>query len=346
MNITAQGDPLGTHRALEPPGALPQPAWRLDNDTNKLYASEILVSVEVLNIDAASFRQMEDESGDEGLPGVVRRVLATVENRGKQHNPVTGSGGMLLGRVARVGEAASHRGVAVGDRVATLASLSLTPLNLRAVKGVRAASAQLDVEGEAIIFASAPFARLPSDLPDLLSLALLDVAGAAPQVARRVQAGDRVLVLGAGGKSGLLCCAEARRRGASVVGVESYAPYAADLRALGLCDEVIVADARDPLAVRAALGREVDVAFSCVNVEGAEMAAIIATRQRGAVYFFAMSTSFPRAALGAEGIGKDIDLFIGNGFAEGHADHTLDLVRSSPPLAALMRARYGVALDT
>lgn len=341
MATPLTGDPLGTHRSLEPASALPQPAWRLDNDMSKLYASEILVAVETLNIDAASFRQMEEEAGAEGTDGVSRRVLATVHQRGKQHNPVTGSGGMLLGRVEQVGELVRDRGVKVGDRVATLASLSLTPLWLDAIRAVRPASAQLDVEGRAVIFASAPFARLPSDLPERLALALLDVAGAAPQVARRVKSGDRVLVLGAGGKSGLLCCAEARRRGATVIGIEAHAPYADELRALGLCAQVHTADARDPLAVRAALDAEVDVAFSCVNVDGAEMAAIIATRQRGAVYFFAMSTSFSRAALGAEGIGKDVDLYIGNGFAEGHAEHTLDLVRSSPELQALLARRYG-----
>jgi L-erythro-3,5-diaminohexanoate dehydrogenase len=344
MTHEEPGDPLGTHRSLEPKGALPQPAWRLANDMRLRYATEILVDVEVLNIDAASFRQMEEAcGGEEG--GVGRRIEETVRTRGKQHNPVTGSGGMLLGRVAWVGSGAAHRGVSPGDPVATLASLSLTPLRLDRIKEIRPASAQVDVDGQAVIFASAPFARMPSDLPARLALALFDVAGAAPQVARRVQPGDRVLVLGAGGKSGLLCCAEARRRGASVVlGVEAHGPYAEELRSLGLCDAVIEADARDPLAVRDALasrGGEVDVAFSCVNVDGAEMAAIVATRQRGSVYFFAMSTSFPRAALGAEGIGKDVDLFIGNGFAQGHAEHTLTLVREAPALRSLLERRYG-----
>jgi L-erythro-3,5-diaminohexanoate dehydrogenase len=345
--VVGAGDLLGTHRALEPRGALPQPAWRLDSDTSRLFASETLVAVDTLNIDAASFRQMEEAAGAEGLDGVKRIVLATIADRGKQHNPVTGSGGMLLGRVLQVGAASGHV-IAPGDRVATLASLSLTPLRIERILDVRPASAQLDVVGEAVIFGSAPFARLPSDLPERLSLALLDVAGAAPQVARRVAPGGAVLVLGAGGKSGLLCCAEARRQagpGGLVIGVESHAPFAADLRALGLCDHVIEADARDPLAVRAAVlaaaGREVDVSFSCVNVEGAEMAAILATRQRGAVYFFAMSTSFTRCALGAEGVGKDVELFIGNGYAEGHAEHTLALVRRAPELRALMQARYG-----
>ncbi|MCS6900863.1 MAG: L-erythro-3,5-diaminohexanoate dehydrogenase [Myxococcales bacterium] len=342
MSDERLGDPFGTHRSLEPVGALPQPAWRLDNDMQVRYATEILVDVETLNLDAASFRQMEESCGE---GGVGERILQTVRERGKQHNPVTGSGGMLLGRVAWVGSRAVHRGVVPGDRVATLASLSLTPLRLEAIREIRPASAQVDVVGQAVIFASAPFARMPEDLPERLALALFDVAGAAPQVARRVHPGDRVLVLGAGGKSGLLCCAEARRRGAAVVlGVELHEPFAEELRSLGLCEDVIQADARNPLAIRDALasrGGEVDVTFSCVNVEGAEMAAILATRSRGCVYFFAMSTSFSRAALGAEGVGKDIDLLIGNGFAEGHAEHTLELVRNSPALRTLLERRYG-----
>ncbi len=342
------GDPLGTHRAIDPPGSLPQPAERLDADMEKAFETEILVDVETLNVDAASFRQMEDATpGERG--GVERLVLETVARRGKQHNPVTGSGGMLLGRVRRVGELVRERGFMVGDRIATLASLSLTPLTLERIDAVRPASAQLDVVGRAVVFASAPLAKMPTDLPDRLALALFDVAGAAPQVARLARAGDRVVVLGAGGKSGLLCAAEARRRVGSagvVVGVESYAAYASELEALGICDRVVRADARDALATRAAVLDAVgpagaDLTLSCVNVAGVELAAILVTKDRGKVYFFAMSTSFTRAALGAEGCGRDVDLFIGNGYAHGHAAHTLDLVRGAPQLRSLLETRYG-----
>lgn len=339
-------DPLGTHRVLRPAGVLPQLAEALDADPGRSFPSELLLDVETLNIDAASFRQMEETAGP---GGVAAQVLETVRRRGKQHNPVTGSGGMLLGRIRAVGEAARARGFGVGERVATLASLTLTPLRLDAVHAVRPASAQLDVTGTAIVFGSAPLARMPSDLPDRLSLALFDVAGAAPQVARLARPGDRVVVLGAGGKSGLLCVAEARRAvGPSglVLGIEASPAFAADLRALGLCDEVLELDARSPVAARdAALprlgGEGADLALSCVNVAGAEMSAILLTRPRGKAYFFAMTTSFSAAALGAEGIGRDVDLFIGNGYAEGHAEHTLDLVRASPALRALLESRYG-----
>ena len=342
------GDAFGTHRALDPKGALPQPARRLDNDFSKIYAGELLLEVETLNVDAASFRQMEEAaaSGEGAEAAVSRKVLDTVQDRGKQHNPVTGSGGMLLGRVkALAPDRADAAALRVGDRVATLVSLSLTPLRIDRIRAVRAASAQLDVDGEAVLFASGAYAKMPDDMPERLALAVLDVAGAAPQVARLARPRSTVCILGAGGKSGVLCAAEAKRQGARVIGIESYAPYAEELRALGLCEAVLTLDARDPVAVRRAVleangGGEVDLALSCVNVPDAEMSAILVTRDRGTTYFFAMSTSFTKAALGAEGASKDVDLVIGNGFAQGHAEHTLAMMRELPAVRALFEKRY------
>jgi L-erythro-3,5-diaminohexanoate dehydrogenase len=347
--IAPGGDPFGTHRALEPHGSLPQPAKRVDNDFSRLFEGELLLQVETLNVDAASFRQMEEATAaSTPEEGVTRTVEETVRERGKQHNPVTGSGGMLLGRVLQVAPG-RHDQVAPGDRVASLVSLSLTPLRIDRVRAVRRASAQMDVDGEAVLFASGAYAKMPSDLPERLALAVLDVAGAAPQVARLVKPGASVLVLGAGGKSGILCAAEARRVGgksARIIGIESHEPYAEELRALEICDQVVSADARDPVAVRKAVlaanhGREVDVSFSCVNVADAEMGAILSTRERGVAYFFAMSTSFTKAALGAEGVGKDVDLMIGNGYALRHAEHTLAMMREMPAVRGLFEGRYG-----
>jgi L-erythro-3,5-diaminohexanoate dehydrogenase len=356
-------DPFGSHRSLEPAGSLPQAAERLDNDFSRLFTGELLVAVETLNIDAASFRQMDeaplgaDGRGSAPIDPVVVRVTETIRTRGKQHNRVTGSGGMLLGRVLELAPGRTGDTAREGDRIATLVSLSLTPLRVDRVTAVRRTSAQLDVEGEAVLFASGAYAKLPLDLPERLALAVLDVAGAAPQVGRLVRravgaaegtGGVSILVLGAGGKSGVLSVAEARRTGGAgvrILGVESHPAYAEELRELGLCDEVVEADARDPVAVRQAVlaaneGREVDLSLSCVNVAAAEMSAILPVREGGTAYFFAMGTSFTRAALGAEGVSKDIDLMMGNGFARGHAEHSLEMMRTMPRVRALFERRY------
>lgn len=340
---------FGTHRVLEPRGALPQAAWRLDNDTSRTFDDEVILEVETLNVDSASFRQMEEAHAADESPAqaVERQIVETVRARGKQHNPVTGSGGMLVGRVAAVGPA-SPSGLRVGETVATLCSLTLTPLELRRIREVRVAQHQVDVEARAVLFASSPFARLPEgphDLDRRVALAALDVAGAAPQTTRLVRPGMRVLVLGCGGKSGLLVAAAARRAGAAkVVGVEAVEAAAGTARSLGCFDEVLHLDATAALEVAsrssAAAGGEADLTVSCVNVEGAEMSAILATRDGGTIYFFSMSTSFTRAALGAEGISRDIAMLIGNGYCHGHAEATLRLLDEEPRLRAIFEQRY------
>ena len=122
-------DPTGLHRVLDDAVVLPQAAQRLDT-RRELWPDEVRVRVETLNLDAASFRQLEGKHAVDGTPdgdAVRREVLQIVSERGKMQNPVTGSGGMLVGTVEEVGPE-SPLGLEVGDHVATLVSLSLTPL--------------------------------------------------------------------------------------------------------------------------------------------------------------------------------------------------------------------------
>jgi len=331
------------HRVIEPKGTLPQAARRLDNDFSVVYEDELLLDVERLNIDSASFVQMEGQ-GD-----VATQIQQIVQARGKQHNPVTGSGGMLLGRVARVGSALGGTTLgtlAPGDRVATLVSLTLTPLRIDRIDSVDRSRHQVVVAGQALLFASGIAARMPSDFPESVALAAFDVAGAAPQVTRMTTPGARVMILGCGGKSGLLTSAAARRAGATrIIGVERDEQAAASARRLGAVDEIVLGDANDAVGVAAramkAGGGEFDLAVSCVNVPDAEMAAILATRDGGVIYYFSMSTSFTKAALGAEGVSRDVTMLIGNGYCPGHADATLELLRADATLREIFVERYG-----
>jgi L-erythro-3,5-diaminohexanoate dehydrogenase len=152
-----------------------------------------------------------------------------------------------------------------------------------------------------------------------------------------------VLVLGAAGKSGSLSVAAARRAGARTIGVVPTDAERDRLVDSGLCDDVAVVDARDPVAVAEAvtgrLGGGADVTVVCVDVPGCEHGAILATRDGGTVIFFSMATSFPAAALGAEGLAADVTMLIGNGYAPGHAAFALDLLRAEPGVRALFERR-------
>jgi len=253
---------------------------------------------------------------------------------------------MLVGRVRAVGPAHPASGaLRPGERLATLVSLSLTPLRLDRIRGVRPEEERIDCDGEAILFSTGLWARLPADLPEAVALATLDVCGAPALAARHLAPGQRVLVLGAG-KSGALVAAQARAsigpRGVlaladrAAAALEALAGLGADLR--------LELDATDPLAGLAAAeraGGPFDLVVNCTSLPGTEMASVLAVRERGAVIFFSMATSFTAAALGAEGVGMDATLLIGNGYVPGHADLALGLVRGNAALRGYFEARFG-----
>lgn len=341
------GSPVGSHRVVSPAGALPQAADKLDNNT-VIAENEVRVRVERLNLDAASYRQLHTAHSGDGA-AIRAEVLDLIEHRGKMHNPRTGSGGMLIGTVDAVGER-SPLGLEVGQKIATLVSLTLTPLRIDdGLAGWDGLSEQVPASGHAVLFARSIAAVLPENLPEPLALAVFDVCGAPALVrrvvARRAHARSTVAVLGAAGKSGALSLAAARdARAATLLGVVRDDTEAAALKATGLADRVVVADATDPLALTGAVtdalgGRGADVTVVCVDVPGCEHGAILSTAAGGTVVFFSMATSFPAAALGAEGLAADVEMLIGNGYVPGHAEYALRLLTANPALRDLFEAR-------
>jgi L-erythro-3,5-diaminohexanoate dehydrogenase len=342
---------LGTHRVLSPEGAMPQSAWKLDN-TPVALENEILCDVETLQIDSASFKQISDACGGDG-DAISAHIAGIIRERGKQHNAVTGSGGMFIGHVLKVGEALRSKiDVKAGDRIASLVSLTLTPLLVEAVTRIDVATGRVWIRGKAILFESGLWTKLPNDIDENVALAVLDVAGAPAQVKRLCAQGQTVVIVGADGNSGVLSCAQARGAAGStgrVIGIvlDDHTPPANLLLSAGLVDELIVADARNAIDLSekvAAVAPELaDLTINCVNVPGTELGSILSTKQDGTVYFFSMSTSFTAAALGAEGIGKDVTMIVGNGYTKGHADTALQTLRDHPELHAYFNAKYASA---
>jgi L-erythro-3,5-diaminohexanoate dehydrogenase len=336
-------DPTGLHRVLDDATVLPQAAQRLDT-RRELWPDEVRIRVERLNLDAASFRQFERKHDGDG-DAVRAEVLNIVATRGKMQNPETGSGGMLVGTVEEVGPE-SPLGLAVGDRVATLVSLTLTPLVIEdGLARWDGSSEQVPADGYAVLFGRSIAAVIPDDLPTELSLAVMDVCGAPALTHRLVAQYEQpvVAVIGGAGKSGSLSLAAARNAGAQrTVGVVPTEAEAKLLTDAALADEVVIADARDPIALRDAVqatGSLADVTVVCVDVPGCEGGAILATAPRGTVIFFSMATSFSAAALGAEGLAADVQMLVGNGYVPGHAAYALELLRADAGVRGLFERR-------
>ena len=270
-----------------------------------------------------------------------------VEKTGKHKNPWTGSGGMLIGKVAQVGP--NYEGdLKKGDKIATLVSLSLTPLRIDEITEIRPDIDQVDIKGKAILFQSGIYAKLPKDIPQTLALSVLDVAGAPAQTAKICKPGDTVVVLGGGGKSGILCCWQAKKQvgiNGTVICVDGFKKSINRAMSVSVADEYAVVNATDTMAMYEEIyemtdGKMADVVINVVNIPNTEMASIMACKDNGLVYFFSMATSFTKAALGAEGVGKDVQMLIGNGYTKGHANVALQILREDERIRNLFAQLY------
>lgn len=338
----------GTHRVISPENALPQNAQKVDNSL-PIYENELLIDVDTLNIDSASFRQMKEAcNGD--LKKVEQMIRKIVAERGKQQNPVTGSGGMLLGTVREIGSKYPNtKNLKIGDKVSTLVSLSLTPLHIDEIIEIFPDRDQVKIKGYAVLFESGIIAKIPDDMPETLALAVLDVAGAPAQAKRLARKGQNIVMIGAGGKSGTICCAIIRDilgDTGKLIGIEPTDRGVERLRKLGYCDQILQIDARYPVECMNAVsevtnGEMADLVINCAPVDNTEMASIMTAKEKDStVYLFTMTTSFTKAALGAEGIGSDALIIVGNGYAPDHDQIALDVIREHPELKKLFEELY------
>ena len=308
----------------------------------ELWPDEVRIRVERLNLDAASFRQLERKHAGDG-DAVRAEVLDIVATRGKMQNPETGSGGMLVGTVEEVGPESPPLGLRVGDRVATLVSLTLTPLvdrgRPRPLGRPQRAGARRRLRHPVRPLDRRADPRRPRP-----------GAGARGDGRLRRARADRRVVRGyvdraerpthrpswrssAGPASRGRCRWPPPPRPAPPAPSAwcRTGPRPTCSRPAGLADAVALADARDPVASPARSARPggpADVTVVCVDVPGCEGGAILSTADRGTVIFFSMATSFSAAALGAEGLAADVTMLVGNGYVPGHADYAMSLLRA------------------
>lgn len=339
-----QHDNLGFYRSIQPKNSFPQSAWKIDNDM-KVRSNELLVNVKILNINLVSFLQILEETGG-NKEKVSDKILQTIEERGKMHNAVTGTGGMLYGTVAEIGEDyPNFYQVSAGDEIISLVSLSVTPLKITKIIDIDVSSAQVQVVGQAILFANCPLIKKTVDLPHKILIAAFDEAGAPAQTSKLVQKGHDAIILGAAGKMGLLCAFAARDKIGSdgrIVGLVNTKQSRDKLESSGIFNEIICCDVNDTIGVYhhyLKSGQLYDVVINCLSISYTEIVSLLLVKNKGTVYFASMGSDSKVAGLTAEALGKDLTIVPYKGYVEGHAQLTLALLEKYQPLRELLEDR-------
>lgn len=340
MQFRSGGNRWGAHRVVEPKGVLPQAAFKLDVSL-PIFDNEILVSVDRLQLDSASFQQLV---GARPAVPLQEQIFSIVRERGKMHNPTTNSGGVFMGKIDAVGP--RHplvQKIKKGDEVVSLVSLTLTPLKIEKIRSIEEKTGQVLVQGHAILFESGFLQKIPQDMNRNVAMAALDVCGAPAQVKKRISQGMNVLIVGLG-KAGKASAVQVERSGGQLFGIDP-GEEAVDWSRQNLQGTFGVCDATDGLttfawAEKMTHGKLMDVVINTASGEGTEMGSILACKDGGEVLFFGMNSSFQKAVLGAEGIGKNVELVMGNGFVPGHAELMLELVKSHQPLRKWFEEKF------
>lgn len=333
---------FGMHRVIEPKMIHPQPAWKIDNNM-EIYDNEVLLEVKIININSSSFRQICTEYNND-VNKIKETILKIVELRGKLHNPITNTGGILLGVVKKIGKNYDNKAnIKEGDYVIPLVSLSLIPLKIDKIRSIDIASAQLHVEGQAILFSSNHLIKVEGDINPELLLILVDEAGSCLQSYLSSKENDNILIMGANGKVGLLSAFAVREKignKGKLVGIVYTDSSKKALQKYDVFDEIYVCDTTNPEEAYKTIMRYGDKLFdftiNCVHTFGTETFSILSTKDKGTIYFSNLTANYNSACLIAEGIGRDINIIPYRGYVEGHADFVIKLYKKHKDLRELI----------
>ncbi len=325
----------GTVRVLEPKFVVPTSAWRLDN-SRSIRPDEIRVSVEKIHLEGTSFKQICTESSNN--PEKIRQtIIDIVIRRGKLHNPVTDTGGVLYGVVEAIGDDYDNRyDLKIGDRVICNASITSFPMHIENVGEIDWVFNQIQVKGYAILHSDISMIRVDEDVPVKQMLFALDESGTLLKLNSLIEGKSKFLIVGnsilsnilygyvirrALGENCEITCVLDKRTGINIKGegIERLVSR--------IFDQVHLLDILRPIECIKQLGESYfDLSVNCAEIPGAETVNILATKDGGTVLFANLINNLNIALYITESISKSLEVLGAEGFSEGYDEFDLRLI--------------------
>ncbi|MBQ7703258.1 MAG: sigma 54-interacting transcriptional regulator [Firmicutes bacterium] len=341
----------GTTRVLEPKFVMPASAWRLDNSRN-IRPDEMRVSLRIVHLEGTSFKQMASEVG--GDPKRLKQaIIDIVIRRGKMHNPVTDTGGVLCGRVEMIGDEYDNRfGLKVGDEVIVNCSLSSLPMHLEDIDEIDWVFNQFTAKGYVICHSGIPIIKVDDSIPVRALLFALDESGTLLKLNGVLEGKKRFLIVGNNILSNILygyvirrslmddceiICALDKRTASRLTGegIERLTSF--------VFDEIHLIDILKPIECVRQLGESAyDLSVNCAEVPGAETLNILSTKRGGTVLFANLINNLNIALYLTESISKELTILSADGYMEGYTEFDIEIVKE---IAAYMEDAEPVKSD-
>jgi len=326
----------GTNRVLEPKFVIPTSAWRLDNSRN-VRPDELRVSADIIHLEGTSFKQICTEANND--PAEIRReIVDTVIRRGKLHNPVTDTGGVLYGTVEAMGDEYENRaGLKIGDKIIINASLTSFPMHLENIGEIDWVFNQVKAKGYAIVHSDIPVIKVSGEVPVRQMLFALDESGTLYKLSTLIEGKSRFLIVGNNLLSNILygyvirrelgeqceiTCVLDKRTGIDVTGrgIERLMPR--------VFDQIQILDILRPVECIRQLGESYfDLSVNCAEIPGAETINILATREKGTVLFANLINNLNIALYITESISKELVVLGAEGYTENYSSFDMEVIR-------------------
>ena len=344
----------GIKRVVEPKHVLPTSAWRVDN-TREIYPNEMRISVHKIHIESTSFRQICVETNN-NAEKIKDRIMDITLKRGKLHNPVTDTGGVVYGTVEEIGpEYRNEKGLAVGDQVICNASLAAIPLYISRITSVNMNFTQVDAEGYAILFDEFPVVKKPEDLPVNLMLYTFDESGTLYSAYKSAAEKQRCLVVGNSLLTNLLFGYAIRKSAGPEAEIVCLFDNNTDIGIRGRAlsdlleetfDAIHYVNILKPVECLDKLDVGLfDMSVNCADLPGAETINILSTKAGGVVYFANLINNYNIALYITEAISREIQIKCADGYEEEYAEFDIEILRDIAPYLGDMVDMDGYNLD-
>lgn len=326
----------GLKRVLEPKYVLPTSAWRLDNSRN-VYPDEIRMSIKKIHLEGTSFKQICTEV-NYNEEKIKQTIIDIVIRRGKLHNPVTDTGGLVCGQIEAIGEQAENsHGLKVGDEIICNASLASVPMYIEKITSIDYMFNQIEVEGYAILHSRIPIVKVTEDLPLNLVLFVLDESGTLFRLNQLAEGKERCLIVGNNMITNLIFGYALRRKLGSNGEITCLLDKKTSIRVTGggidrlisrVFDNIQYLDILKPTECVDRLNAEsiFDISVNCAEIPGAETVNILATRPGGTVMFANLINNLNIALYITESLSKNLEVHGAEGYIEGYDAFDVELV--------------------
>ena len=348
---------FGVKRVLEPKGVIPVTAWKINN-SRQVGPGELRIKLETVHIEWDNFCQICSHCGNDTTK-IKARIMQIIEERGKLHNPYTGSGGLFMGTIEEIGPDTDTGDLKVGDRVFSLSSLTGVAMHLDRIEHIDFNYGQIDCSGYVICFESTSIVRYSGNIPPKYLLSAVDEEGNFLGVQQEIQGrqAERVAIIGGNLVTTLLYAqmlTDCYGKGTHITAImdrHSLGPLTErELTAafLPVIKKTCYVDLSRPIEAYESVveqtydPRPMDAVINLEDISGSETVATLLVKEKGVIFYTSLKNNYNTGLLVADSLGKEVRTYALDGYVREAHEFAVKLIEKVSSNLEFLDAIYSM----